>query len=215
MWFKGDSSTNLRHSQRYGEGGKAISEKQMKDKLSYYAGKYWQWSNGVRFKVTGETNEYGDWLVECPVTGKRWHIVAGNMDGSVELTEEQAKFQPVKLEKDVIKFVMCGTCCGWKCGKEELRLELKLTTGRIPADEQTRIQDALRAFFSKYNVDNVSPYVHSVNEGIEISFISREDESVAAAREEEKRKKFENMTPEEKKRLWDLKLEIMAKGGRA
>jgi hypothetical protein len=183
--------------------------------LKDYAGRYWQWKNGLRFKVLDKPDpQYSSsWQAQCPITGKIWSFNPDNMEGAKELTEEEAKFQPVKIEQEEIKIVMCGTCCGWKCGKEEIRLKMKLDSGKIPSDEQYRVQDTLRDFFRKYNVDGVTPYVYPVDGGIEISFISSKNKEEVEKEIREKQEVWEKLPPERKAelqaKLHELKMDIL------
>jgi hypothetical protein len=98
-----------------------------------YAGKWWLWSNGLRFKITDECDKYGDWIAE-KANGHRWSIRPENMRDAVELTEEQAKAQYVEVEGSICHQGFCS-CCSWKNGKEQLKLKMKLTQGKMPADE--------------------------------------------------------------------------------
>jgi hypothetical protein len=151
----------------------------------HYAGKYFQWENGLRFKVQDKCNEYGDWLAECPVTGRSWAVTAKAVIGSTEITEAQAKKQYFDIETDTIKGVVCGTCCGWKCGKEALSVKFKLDIDqdRVPADEITRLQDELRKFFARHGAISILPYIHPTldkttykgNKGLELEFIATKE----------------------------------------
>jgi len=141
-----------------------------------YLGKYYLWDNGLRLKVIGACEKYpGEWVLESAADGHQWNFVAydgRNMDGWTELTEEQAKAQYIDISTGVIQAVVCGTCCGWKCGKEEFSVKMNLKDGKIPNDEAVRLQDAIRKFFQKHEVYGVIPYIHRKDGGIEISFIS-------------------------------------------
>jgi hypothetical protein len=173
-----------------------------KKRLNEFADKWWLWKNGLRFKIVNEVDEYGEWIAE-DAKGYRWVVRPWVMVESeaIELTEEEAKFHPIEIEQDVIRVVMCGTCCGWKCGKEELRIKMQLETGEIPLDEQDRVQDALRSFFTKYSVEGVVPYVYRTSGGIEISFISTKNEDEIP--------KPKELTEEEWSMLEKTKLDIL------
>jgi hypothetical protein len=178
--------------------------------LKDYAGRYWQWKNGLRFKVLHEPHPvYSDsWQAQCPITGKVWSFNPDNMEGAMELTEDEAKFQPVKIEQEEIKIVMCGTCCGWKCGKEELSLKMRLESGQVPSDEADRVQKSLRDFFGKYGVGQLVPYVYRTDGGIEISFIATRNKDEV----EKEIAETPEPTPEQLAKLHQLKMEILAKG---
>jgi|SRR5581483_3110963 len=154
--------------------------------LKDYAGKYFLWENGLRFKVLDKCNEYGDWIAQCPITEKTWPVRPEAVKNSTEITEEEAKKQFFDISTRVIQAVMCGTCCGWKCGKEEFSAKTRLGLRIIPADEINRLQDELRKFFVRHGATSILPYIHPTFDkdykrdgGLEISFIAREalDES--------------------------------------
>lgn len=147
-----------------------------------FAGKYWLWQNGLRFKILNKCDEYGSWIAECPISGKTWPVNPENMENSVEITETEAKKQYFDISKSTIRAVICS-CCSWKMGKEELSIKMRLDKDNliIPYDELHRFQDELREFFRKYEVKNILPYVYPTLDsnynrdgGIELSFIAGE-----------------------------------------
>lgn len=140
-------------------------------KRKNYAGKYYLWQNGLRFKVLDQPDEYGDWRVQG-VNGNSWTIRPQKLD--CEITKAQFEKKFVEVRQEVIRAVVCGTCCAWKCGKEELSIKVRPLTlpfKRLPSDDQDRMQTALRAFFRKYKGD-VTPYIYSSEDHIEHVFIA-------------------------------------------
>lgn len=110
------------------------------------------------------------------IKGNKWSITQYSMERSLEgmkeITEEEAKAKYVDISKKIIQVVACGTCCGWKCGKEALSLKIKLQQGEIPAEEKYRVQDEISLFFRENGIFNVVPYIHRSEGGMEIEFIA-------------------------------------------
>lgn len=146
-----------------------------KKRLKDFAGKWWQWDNGLRFKITHDLDNYGEWIAE-DAKGRRWSVRPFVMaeSNAKELTEEEAKAQYFEIENSTCYEGFCS-CCSWKNGKDQIKVKLKLTQGKTPSDECDRLRDELRAFFDKQNVFNIVPYVRRTDDGVELQFISRAD----------------------------------------
>ena len=151
-------------------------------KHKQFAGKYWLWKNGLRFKVLDECNQYGDWIVENPITCHRWAINPITMQDATEITEEEAKRQHFDISKSTTKAVICN-CCAWKIGQSSLNVEMKiggdLKNKTIPNDEVDRLQKELRDFFRQHGVTTILPYVRPTLDkqyqrdgGIRLEFIT-------------------------------------------
>lgn len=146
-----------------------------------YAGKYWLWPNGLRFKVLDKCTEFGSWMVWCPSTNKEWPVTPESMKDAVELTEEQAKAQYFDISTKTVDGVVCG-CCSWKVGKEEFSVKMNL--GKVlPTDETDRLQREMREFFDRHGIEGIVPYISRTYDhkewkpdgGLEISFVATKE----------------------------------------
>lgn len=141
-------------------------QKKQKEAKSENIGKYYQWKNGLRFRIIG-INEYDEYRVCDPSNvNKIWACVALNIEEKAEVTEEVAKAQFVTVEHNTPQFAL-GCCGGWRIGIPNVSVKMDLKQGRLSADEAYRIEDELKKFFSKLKV---IPKVSRSDDGIHIEF---------------------------------------------
>lgn len=147
--------------------------RKQKKRLKEFAGKWWLWDNGLRFKITGDLDGYGEWIAEN-AKGHRWSVRPFVMveSNAKELTEAQAKEQYVEIENGTCYEGFCS-CCAWKNGQPQIKAKLKLAQGKPPYDECSRLEDELRKFFYKEGVYEIVPYISRTDDGIQFQFISR------------------------------------------
>lgn len=132
-------------------------------------GRYVRYRNGLRCRVVGRDPRYeGDFVLESPDGGRRWHATEQTVAESEVISREEAERRWAEVAHDLPQHGICQ-CCSWRVGRPNVSVALPLAGGAMPADECFRLGDETREFFLKHGL---APRVHGTPEGVRLEFIS-------------------------------------------
>lgn len=138
------------------------------------AGKFLLSKSNRKLYVIGKSPHDKFWVVQdVPSDGTCREVHEDNLRGDDEVPKGEYPPCSVSHMQGKIGLVVCGTCEGWKVGKECISFDIS-NEGKPYADALDKLQDDLRVFFSAHK--QIVPYVWSRDGKVHVQFIEDDAE---------------------------------------